>query len=351
MQQRRKVRHMLQQRRWREPANGTQARVKQTFLLLLTLIAVSLGGSMPALAQVAEDSPPPSRFAHFTPVKGSKVRPNKVDQLKYRGGPIMASHTIYAIYWVPEGYSVSDNYVSIINQYLQDVGADSGTTGNVYYAATQYDDRSHTHVQYAVTFGGYVIDSSPFPPASCSNSVTPDYCLWDTQIDAEVSRVAAEQGWAPGLSNQYLMLTPHNVGVCRQGSVDDCTGTTFCAYHAHLATAGDELVYSYIVDPGYEGEPLAPRCAAQAVSPNGDMAADGAISLVSHEQIEAMTDPHLDAWLDKTGQEIADKCAWTFGNYQPAANGGYYNQVINGHQYLLQLEWSNLSHGCVQSGY
>ncbi len=29
---------------------------------------------------------------------------------------------------------------------------------------------------------------------------------------------------------------------------------------------------------------------------------------------------------------------------------GYYNQVINGRQYLLQQEWSNRTNRCVQRG-
>jgi len=33
----------------------------------------------------------------------------------------------------------------------------------------------------------------------------------------------------------------------------------------------------------------------------------------THEQIEAATDPLLNAWYDASGQEIGDKCAWNFG--------------------------------------
>src|SRR5690349_7249401 len=39
-----------------------------------------------------------------------------VDNLAYHGGPVMHTNTVYAIYWVPPGYSVSANYQTLINR-------------------------------------------------------------------------------------------------------------------------------------------------------------------------------------------------------------------------------------------
>lgn len=36
-------------------------------------------------------------------------------------------------------------------------------------------------------------------------------------------------------------------------------------------------------------------------------------NVTSHEQMESATDPLLNAWLDSQGQEIGDKCNFTFG--------------------------------------
>ena len=36
-------------------------------------------------------------------------------------------------------------------------------------------------------------------------------------------------------------------------------------------------------------------------------------SIIAHELEEAATDPDLNAWYDRRGDENADKCAWTFG--------------------------------------
>src|ERR671934_284136 len=56
----------------------------------------------------------------------------------HSGGSVMPVNQTYAIYWVPDGYSMSANYKPLIDRYLGDVAADSGKTSNVYYSDTQY---------------------------------------------------------------------------------------------------------------------------------------------------------------------------------------------------------------------
>ena len=72
----------------------------------------------------------------------------------------MHTNTVYAIYWVPSGYSVSTIYESLINRYFQDEAADSGKLTNVYSADTQYTDGTGS-AAYSSTFGG---SSSTLPP-------------------------------------------------------------------------------------------------------------------------------------------------------------------------------------------
>jgi hypothetical protein len=68
-------------------------------------------------------------------------------------------------------------------------------------------------------------------------------------------------------------------------------------------------------------------------------------SIVSHELEEATTDPDLNAWYDRRGEENADKCAWTFGQTFTASNGSKYNMVLGSRQYLIQQNWVNASGG------
>ena len=56
--------------------------------------------------------------------------------------------------------------------------------------------------------------------------------------------------------------------------------------------------------------------------------------------------------MDPNGFETADKCENGPQEGTPlgyAADGSPYNQVIDGHQYLIQDVWSNARSGCVQS--
>jgi plastocyanin len=88
--------------------------------------------------------------------------------------------------------------------------------------------------------------------------------------------------------------------------------------------------------------------------PNG-LISDGEINGgLSHEHMESVTDPiPNDAWTigagDFHGAEIGDVCVGDMGTtLGTAPNGSPYNQVINGHTYWYQTEWSNYTHGCVQ---
>ena len=83
--------------------------------------------------------------------------------------------------------------------------------------------------------------------------------------------------------------------------------------------------------------------------PNGDDA-DPTINVVSHEHNEAITDEQGNAWYDRVGYENGDKCAWDFGTPLGSTAYGQYNQVINGHTYYLQREYSNATSRCVLTG-
>jgi hypothetical protein len=87
-----------------------------------------------------------------------------------------------------------------------------------------------------------------------------------------------------------------------------------------------------------------PAACDAGYKPNGNDA-DATINVTSHEHNETITDEQGNAWYDRAGYEDGDKCAWKFG-----AVSGSYNQTINAHHYILQLEYSNADRGCVQSG-
>jgi hypothetical protein len=68
-------------------------------------------------------------------------------------------------------------------------------------------------------------------------------------------------------------------------------------------------------------------------------------SVIAHELEESVTDPDLNAWYNKRGQENADLCAWTFGVVSTATNGARYNMTLGSSKFLIQQNWVNASGG------
>jgi hypothetical protein len=266
--------------------------------------------------------------------------------LTYHGGNVMHSNKVYAIYWVPAGQSVSANYRSVIDGYFQNVAADDGKTTNVYATSNEYTDGGG-RAAYNTTWGGSLVDTQAFPASGCTNynpltQANFPVCLTDAQITTEIDRVAVAQNWTRDGSAIVFMFTPKNVGTCNGGS---CFANAFCAYHSAFWNGHGTFVYANMP---YDASTS--TCGSGWVAqPNGDDA-DLTLNVTSHEHMEAITDPFLDAWFDANGNENGDRCAWTFGT--PVGGSGLtaYNQVINGGHYYLQQEWSNATNGCVLTG-
>jgi hypothetical protein len=239
-------------------------------------------------------------------------------------------------------------YESTINQYFTDVAAASvaGATDNVYSVMTQYSGIENSETFDAAT-NSYV-DTNPYPTSQlCHDSFggySDKYCVTDRQLQAEIGKVIAAHGW-PAHSNTslYFIFMPAHVGVCIQpGSAKNnaCTTNAFCAYHYNANS------FIYAVEPDAAAVPGGFCNVEQHPAGNS---ADATINNVSHEQIEAITDPFATGWYaGDVAHEIADLCAYDFGTpLDTTPSGDQYNQLINGHPYNLQLEYSNQDAGCV----
>jgi PKD repeat protein len=276
--------------------------------------------------------------------------------LDYNGGPVMASNTNYAVYWRPSGApGYPSDYQAGVNLYLEDLAHDSGGHQNVDSVSTQYNDAAGVFANYDSHFGGALIDTQAYPTSGCKRATI---CLTDTQIRNELNRYVAEQGLPRDLAHEYFLLTPPGVESCFQSSGIQCSAGSekpfYCAYHGNESVVGGELIYSN--DPyvtGIEG-------CDDGEHPNGTTS-DGVIQGgLSHEHNESITDPEPNnAWTDfvtgeESGYEVGDKCntgevETEFGSpIGEASNGAVYNQVINGHFYWYQQEWSNQGGECLQ---
>jgi plastocyanin len=181
-------------------------------------------------------------------------------------------------------------------------------------------------------------------------------CLTDAQIQQEIVNFVTANHLPTDRSHEYFLLTPPHVETCFSGNAatnyDGCSAgeprpfRAFCAYHQNTALP---TMLFYSNDP-YDAD----NSHCQDFNyPNG--ISDGEINGgLSHEHMESVTDPiPNDAWTNGSGanqgEEVGDQCNRVRGNpLGTAPNGAEYNQVINGHFYWYQEEWSNMTHSCVQ---
>lgn len=286
--------------------------------------------------------------------KGSAV-PSGSPPLEWNGGPVMNSHEAFAIFWAPSGYSYPAGYEAALTKYFEDVGADSWLSTNVYSVSAQYFG-SNGFVNYEDSFGGSVVDPTPYP----TSGTCPTYsglhgasytaCLTDADIREEAEGVVEGEGWPTGLGAAYYVVLPPQVGSCFEASGSSpCFDKQFCAYHGFSPAL--ELVYANI-----SYAPGDPSACGVGEYPNGHTNgnADDTFSSVSHEANESITDPiPPTGYVDSEGLENGDECRNTpfEEDYGPAlggSSGTLFNESINGDHYYLQQEWSNDIGDCVQ---
>lgn len=116
--------------------------------------------------------------------------------------------------------------------------------------------------------------------------------------------------------------------------------TRYCGWHTSAIINGLDLKYSFVGN----ADRCPSACEAQTNSPNYDSGADGMASVIAHEIEETISDPDLNAWYDSSGQENADKCAWTFGSTF-IFHGARANMTLAGMNYLIQQNWVNANGG------
>lgn len=179
----------------------------------------------------------------------------------------------------------------------------------------------------ASIFAGFWYDNASAAPSHPSQS----------QLAAEAVKAAGHFGNSASVNAtvQYVIATAH--GYNSKGF-----GTQYCAYHSSTTSSVGNVAYTnmpYITDAGAS-------CGANfnGLGPNAGITIVG-----GHEMAETMTDQFPSTgWLDGSGSEIGDKCAWiTLGQ------GASADVTLNGTSYPVQSLWSNAFNsdvgGCVLS--
>jgi hypothetical protein len=283
--------------------------------------------------------------------------------LDYRGGPVLDTNgtsglTVTPVYWAPNGtsYQFPGDYESIVNGFVANVAAASGADSNVFSINQEYYDEvngAKNYAGYNIKAGNPVIDTDAMPASECKPIEGATVCLKDQQLRDELTHLTKKLGLPTDIDHFYpVFLAPNVETQDRDGSN---SANSYCGYHRSFETGSSLIDYADI--------PYESTGCVSGQAPNGNETADGAVSTLSHELNEAITDPEdpAFAWNDSSGNEIGDICAQDYGpplgSTNPKNAGSTeYNQVINGGKYYVQTEFSDTSYdaqgvgqGCVQS--
>ena len=345
------------------------------------IIAVLLAVLAPAASAKRTFHPRVGRALGLVPplVGSGKLSPKDVASgaltpMTYHGGAVMAGGvTVHTVFWAPPGYAFQGSpggsvptYEGLIQQFFTDLAQNSGAGGtctnsgcNAFSVLPQYAKGTSVGGiipgAYSISYSASTnsIDATdPYPAksAQCASPSGTATCITDGQVQAEIDHLIESTPSTPrGFNNLWFVFLPPAVDECSDPGV--CGTNAFLGYHGISNVGGHGVtIYAVAIDPIIE-VPIPP-----GADPQGFPDAEVTLGTAAHETIEAMTDPEGAGWMDPNGFEVGDKCDVGPQVGTPlgfASDGSPYNQVINGHQYLIQNEWANLDSsgnpGCVQS--
>jgi hypothetical protein len=268
-----------------------------------TAMALAAGiASMVAVQGASASSSGPNgmrtRDAHTTSTSGGN--------LVNHGGPVLETSHTYAIWWgnpaawnssapVALGQLLSgfngSNYLGIAAQYMPDAKVSSA------YEGARPDGSS--------------------PPSKVSPST----------LGNEVGRLYGTNIDPLGIYFVYTSNFPK--------------GGNYCAWHSYATVNGIRVAVAYMPNTtGVAG--CDPQVPANTTSYN-DEGINSLANVTAHEFMESITDTQpasgTYAWIDNSGSEIGDKCAWQF-----SSNVALSSSTV----WKLQKEWDNSISGCNQ---
>ena len=217
------------------------------------------------------------------------------------GGPVVSSSNTYAIYWGPTGDfpgDLSSGMASLL----------TGFNGSSYLGIAQQYMRGALISSH---YGGMMQDPSA-PPSHAPSTAA---------LGAEVCKLVTK----PDPNGIYIVFTSNAPHI------------NYCAWHDRATCNGVTFQVAYV--PNQAQLPGCSPYVKTNLHCNG--LSDGTVASadsVAHEFMEAVTDPHIDAWYDKNGQEVADKCNFDYQSCVSLSTGSF----------QIQSEWSNTLNACQQ---
>jgi uncharacterized repeat protein (TIGR01451 family) len=266
-----------------------------------------------------------------------------VDNLVNPGnGEIMPTTHTHLIFWLPAGLHFSGGtdaasdlaYETQITRYFDDVGG-----SQILNTATQYPGNNGTPADTS-DVASSTVDTAAYPHAGTSADPV-------TQTDLNNKVFSYVTSTTKGMSHMYFVFLPNNVVDCDHAPPSaSCNTNAYCAYHTYGWSGSDTPANDFIwADiPDNRSTATIGGCGNSTVT--GNNSADTTLSSVEHEQLEAITDPRLNAWQDSTGLggENGDKCNRNMG-VANATTANNYLGAGNTDLFRIQREWSNAAGG------
>jgi hypothetical protein len=224
-------------------------------------------------------------------------------QLSYHDGPVIHSARTYVIFWGHEW-----NNSSFAGDKITGLDRFFGGFGGSRYAntSTEYSDSSGAITSNAA-YQGHVMDVSAAPQRAAKTS----------QIIAEACKMSSNNPDPDGVYFVYTSTKAGNVNYCAWHSWGNCSN-------------GAKIQVAYM--PNLDG---IVGCDPQDNASGNSQGLAALANVTGHELVEAITDPRGSAWYDSSGQENADKCAWSF----PPGDG--LSTLYDGSKFKIQMTWSN----------
>ncbi len=229
------------------------------------------------------------------------------NNLIYGGGPVQHNPKIYIVFWGSKWKTTNPEYTTLVNFF-------NGLSGSQWNnTVTQYYDNS-AHISNDATLAGTWIDTASVALHPGTSAVT-----------NEAKRAESHFGYQGTDANYWVAIE----------SGHDPSGfrTQWCAWHSSASSTSGTISFT---DFPYQSDAGA-NCGAGSVNSPGTY--DGVTIVGGHEEAETQTDPQPSSgWVDASGSEIGDKCAWTNLQNTSFSTGTFPTQPL----------WSNAISGCAQ---
>jgi len=251
----------------RTPAIAAQHRRILFAAVLAALAALTIAGWLPAPARAGVVS----------------VGSESGDTFENAGGHAVLNGTsIYVVYWDPENvFFERHEWLTNLDHFFQDMGADSGDLDTALGMLGQYTDRSGDAARYHTVFKESWSDLSPYPTTgNCTDPKALEAgeitCLTDAQLREHLENFITAHGLPKGMGSIFYIVTPPGVTVCTNSASTSCSDfsasageeaseeaastsykNSFCSYHGAInpdeATLGDASTILYAVIPWSAG--------------------------------------------------------------------------------------------------